>query len=476
MKIELRKLVSVLAFLTIGFTGSWSQTECGSAGISEEGSVPPGAADPDFPPHPTELQAGSVPSGIVGLEDLLMGPSTAAQSFLLAGINVSQGAERESAEDPSIGSTFSPDAHVFGRIQLLKFHQRSETAVNYVGGGTFFNGRSTDDQLHRLVLGHRILWRRTQLTLGNSFGDLPGGTFGSPVFGGFIASQMGFPGDSGASDLFGSSEFGELSQVSHITNVSLAELTQALTPRSSVTLGGAYALTAYFGSTERLVNSRQLSARARYNYQLSRRDEIGVQYEFRRFRFPQSGAGEITTHLMQLVYGRQLSERMALGLGAGPELISLSNPLIRTTNQLSASGYVLVNYRLRKAHFELSYDHQATKGSGFFAGASSDTVRFGVGRPLWRVWEARVDAGYVRSRRLQSSLTGIPGNSFQYGFTGASVQRQLGRTVTAFARYEFSDENFDASSCSVSDTCGRAAVRHAFSIGLDWHIRPIRLE
>lgn len=429
---------------------------------------------PDSSPPPQALTAAG-PSGIVRLNAPDNVPS-ASSGFLQAGVSLSQSLERDPAGGLKQGADFFSLTRVFGQLQLLKLRRRSETALEYVGGGSFYSDQSTNQQLHRLMVGQHFLWPKMQLTLGDSFGDLPGGNFGSSLFGGFLSSQLGYPADTAVSDSFGSSEFGELSQASHVTNVSVAELSGTLTPRSSFNLAGGYAITAYFGDTQNLINSRQVSGRAGYSYQLSRRNEIGILYSYRRFQFPQSGAGEIGTNLIQATFARQLSRRMTLALGGGPEILGFSNPLTGATNQISGSGYAVMSYRFRQASLELSYNRQVTRGAGFFAGTKSDVGRLSVTRKFWRSVDARLDAGYARGQRLQTSVLGIRGNTYQYGFTGLSLERRLGRNATVFARYEFNDESFEDSSCAVTGGCGRQGIRHAVAFGFNWQIRPIRLQ
>ena len=472
MRTKLRKRVWTLAFLGIALTAAWPQSEVGlqSSDSGGEESATPAAPSPNGSP------AQRIPS-ILGLDTTLDAPPATAESFLLAGASVSQGTEAEPGDNHGDGAQILSSTRAFGSLHLVKFSRHSETAVEYVGGGavlTDTSSQSTIEQLHRLNAAHRILWQKGSLSLGDSFGDLPGGSFASSAFGGVLASQLGFPSDTGLTDFLGASEFGGLQQQAHITNVSMAELNQALTPRSSVTFAGAYSITDYFKNSLHLVNTHQISTRAGYDFLLNPRDEVGVVFEYRRFQFPESNAPDLHTSAVQVFLGHRISRRADIWLGAGPEITSLGGK-VGSNRQVNVNGGASLRYRLRETTLELSYDRLVTKGSGFFAGANSDIARASVRRPLERLWEVSLDAGFARNRSLQGNLSAsIPSTLYQYVFVGAGVQRRLGQSFDLFARYQVNDERFGNSFCAVSSTCSHPV--HLGLIGLGWHIRPIRLD
>jgi hypothetical protein len=475
MRIKFQRCIWIMGFLAVAISLGRAQTDTPSlpADTVEEGTTPPTNSDAEMQRRPVGI------SSILNLNPPPDGRVATGRGFVLGGLSLSESAESSPAENLNASTSVSSVTRVFGNLQFLKFRRHSETAVDYVGGGAFFtdpDAPSTAEQFHRLDLGERILWSKGQFSLGDSFGDLPGGQFGSSVFGGFLASEFGFPVDTGLSDFLGSSEFGELAQQSHITNVSLAQVTQNLTARTSLTLEGAYSITAYFSDSQRLVNSRQISAHAGYTYQMNPRTSVGATYEYRHFQFPQSGTGDIGTNLVQLFYEHRLSRRLTLGVGAGPEIVSLGSPLSGGSTQVDASGYGSLRYRLRRASLRLSYDRLVTKGSGFFAGANRDTVRFSGTRPIGRSWQTSFDVGFTRARRLEASVAGIPANVYLYGFTDASVERRLGRRAGVFVSYQFNAENFDGPLCVISSFCNRTVQRNIGLIGLNWHIRPIPVE
>src|SRR5206468_11995301 len=112
--------------------------------------------------------------------------------------------------------------------------------IDYSGGADWFNGGSKVYQVHSLGAVQRILWRTGQLALRDNFSYLPQGSFGSNSFGGSgaltggsgiggtgIAGGGGFPGG-------GNINFGSVLTQPRISNMSAADVTQSISPRSTV--------------------------------------------------------------------------------------------------------------------------------------------------------------------------------------------------------------------------------------------------
>jgi hypothetical protein len=463
----------------IAIRTGWTQADSEQPPADQvHSAIPETMPESDDVPQPVETpSASSLDSTSIGSE------SAASRSYLLVGIHISESADSNPYQIFDNSTQLTSGTQTLGSISLLKVLPRSETAIDYVGGGTFYSGYGSTglspQQLHQLDASQRVLWRRGQLTFRDSFSDLHGG---ASSFGGasaynlrFTEGAAGIPANADAPDLFGAPLLGEPSQESYIANVSSAGLTEALTSRSSAFLAGTYSVTDYLGNTEPLINGRQASTQAGYNYQLTRRDQIGLEYGYRTFVFPESGANDIITNSVQFVYRYRLSGRMDLVLSAGPELAQLSGGSSGNTRQINATVHASLQYHLKRSHLSLSYDRLATSGFGFVAGGNSDIVRFSVARNISRSWQTSWDAGYARVSSIVLSSAAVAGNSYAEGFAGAAVQRRLGRNFNAFASYQFSNENLESSFCGSSSPC-TASVRHIASIGFDWHFRPIPLE
>jgi hypothetical protein len=467
-------------FLASALGVSWAQADSGqqpadSAQQPVNSSAPAPAFGQDNSPPLTEDNPP-----LSGLDSPSLEPHTAARSFLVPGAHVS-----ESVDSNIGGATGNSAIHgvtrVLGSLMLQRIWRHYDTSLDYSGGAAFYSGFARrSNQVHQLDAEQRFLWRTGQLALRDSFSYLPEGTFGYGSFSGAGAFQPGLGGGlSGGSvgGIFGPGQFGSLGQEPRITNSTVVDITESLTPRSSATLAGGYGLVHFTGSNPAgLINSHQVSMQAGYNYQLNRKDQIALVYGFQDFHFPAVAGSSLQTHIMHVMYGHRISGRMRLSLGVGPQLTMIDSPAFGSTTRLSASGRAALHYRFPRTSVALSYDRFNTNGSGFFLGAASDVVRFIASRPLSRLWTVNGDVGYSYNSRLLPTVTGVAAKTFQYLYVGGAARRQLGRNFGLFMSYQFNNLAFDNSFCATPGSCSNTSQRHVAAIGLDWHPRPIRLD
>jgi hypothetical protein len=467
---ELRKHIGTLILLATAATMSWAQAESGQMADSQALGYGLTASDRDA----QATTADSLPGMDQGKTPI---PSD-RRSFFLAGLHIGENAEGVPGSSSQISSVTS----AFGSLHLLSLRRRSETAIDYLGGAEVSNNSSflgsSGIQVQQLNAEQHFLWRRRELTFLDNLGDLPGGDFGSTWFGGaglYSLNSAGVnanqPAPANLSSFFGSSDFAGFGG-SHISNLSLAEYTQALTSRSSFTVIGGYGMTAY-PRNEGLTSSHAVGAQVSYAYKLSGRDHIGFLYGFRSLRFPEAGEGTINTNVGELTYGRQISPRMSFTLGVGPEFVKLDSPLNGSAKQVNLSGNVSVGYLLRKAKLTLGCNHVVTNGSGLFVGANTDICQFSVALRT-HDWSIALNPGYARLSPIGQISVANPAPAYQYAFVGVAVNRQLGQHVGAFASYQFNNQSFGNSLCS-SGPCSQIA-QHVLSVGIDLRDRPRRLE
>ena len=277
--------------------------------------------------------------------------------------------------------------------------------------------------------------------------------------------------------IFGPGQFGSLGQQPRITNSAVVDITESLTPRSSVTVAGGYGLVHFTGNNPTgLINSRQVSAQAGYDYQLNRNDQMALVYGFQDFHYPSVAGSSFLTHMTHVLYGHRISGRMDLLLGGGPQLTMIHSSLFGATRRLSLSGRVSLRYRFPRASVALSYNRFNSNGSGFFLGATSDVASFSVSRPLSRLWDVIGNAGYSRNSHILSAVTGVAAQSYEYMYVGGATHRQLGRYLALFLSYQFNNLGFDSSFCTTPGPCNKTSQRHVAAVGLNWHPRPIRLD
>jgi len=305
-------------------------------------------------------------------------------------------------------------------------------------------------------------------------------------------------------------------------NVSLAEVTENLTPKSAVTATGGYAFTHFYGTQPNgasFFGSSQISAQAAYNRILSPHTQVALVYGYQGFDF-NTLATSFHSHVVQTMYGHRITGRMDLLIAAGPQFTKISLPCnfvdallgisgcrFDTGGQILGSipdtrigvaGQARLRYRFSKTMVDLKYEHFLTSGSGLFAGAETDLAHVTATRPISRVWSMFGDVGFSRNSRLQSLTAqqlkncnepgqqnpnpqlppcpGVSANVYDYAFFGAGVHRQFGRSLHGYFSYQFNEIWFDHSFCGGLQQCNRISNRDVISFGLDWTPRPIRLD
>jgi hypothetical protein len=477
--------ISLLLTMALGLPG-WAQTS-NDQQQSENVQTGSSGAAPAMGQEPTPPQQSQFPP-LSGLDEASLEPNVAARSFLVFGAQASQVVDSNAGNSlGNNGTALTGVTHLLGSAALQRFWERYQVGLDYVGGGGIYAGTARQNtQIQELNFDARALWRTGALTIRDSFSYLPDGTFGGTFagaggLGGTGLGGTGVVGLGGASGerftFFGANTFGSIGTVPRVDNLAVVDLQQLLTQRSAFTLSAGYNIVHFTqASGGLLIDSRATTAQAGYDHTINRRNKIALVYGFQHFQFPTVGGFTFVSHVTQFLYGYQVTGRMDLLLGAGPQLTRLSSPATGNTLKLSTSARASLRYRFPRTSLMMSYDRYNSSAAGLFAGATTDMARFTVTRPLGRRWSTSAYIGYTHYTRLQNVPVGIQAGSYQTGFAGPRVSRTFSRTLEGFLFYQFNDLVVDRSFCGTSEACSRISIRHVIGLGLMWHPRPIRLD
>jgi hypothetical protein len=457
--------------------------------------APPAATGPD-----TTTQVIENPP-LSGLDEPSFEPGYGARSYLLPSVQVSEAVDTNATGSVGSNTTIRDVTRVLGSLTLQEMWKTHPLDLVYSGGASRYYGPSAKTfQIHSLAATQRFLWRTGQLALRDSFSYLPQGSFGFSSFGGAgafngggglgglgggVTSGGGIAGGGGGG-VFGSGQFGSVGNQPRITNSSIADITQSLSPRASVVLSGGFGLTEFINAPTGYINSQQTTGQAGYNYQLSRHDQIALTYAYQEFHFPRAGSGSFNVNVWQFMYGHRISGKWDLKLGGGPQWIHtngliqiLPNVFVQSNRSvISGSGRASLMYHIStRSNLTMTYSHYTNPGSGFFAGANTDAVRFALSHTLTRRWSSTLDTGYSRNSRILAGPASIANNAstYQYWYAGAGLRRQLGRHFGAFTSYQYDNIRFNSGFCTTGSNCNTYG-RHVGLIGLDWTPHPIRLD
>jgi len=451
---------------------------------------------------------------ISGLDLPNLEPHAAPLSYLQAGAHVSESVA-SNIQNALGGTGVHTISRAMGSLELQRLWSHYDLSLDYLGGVGYFNAEGIGlKQVEELGLTQKVNWKRGVLTVRDSFSYQPEGTFGS-TYGSVGATGAGLEGQN---TFFGGNALGALGQVPRIMNLSVADVVESLTPKSSITAAGGYGFIHFLGNEpgtgNSFIGSNQVTAQVGYNRVLNPHNQVALIYGYQGFDF--STGLTFHSHIVQVMWGHRISGRMDFLIAAGPQFTHIDDLLLPVTTfpppandtippceigatttgvelecptndfRIGAAGRALLRYRFPKVTLGLTYDHYLTSGSGFFAGAESDIASLRASRPLNRIWTANADIGYSRNSRVlpvtctatTTNCPGVAANVYSYGFAGASLSRMFGRTLHAFASYQFNYLVFDDSYCLTASPgpCNRISRLNIGTIGLDWIPRPIRLD
>lgn len=451
-------------------------------------------------------------------------PNAAPLSYLQPGATVSETIDSNAANVIGGGTRFSSITRGLGSIALRRLWSHYDLALDYVGGAAYYSLRGQGAKLlQQMDVDQKITWRRGALSLRDSFSYLPEGNFGAS-YGSLGSADIGSLGNTSFGAFFGGNALGTFGLTPRITNVSLADVQENLTPKSSITAAGGYAFTHFYSNElstgTPFLGVKQISAQAGYDHLLSAHTQIALQYGYQAFDYSVAGLA-FHSHVVQAMYGHRVTGRMDFLVAAGPQLTYLDSqsavcadptlpanaicqllgnailPVVTHETRLGVAGQVHLRYKFPRTALDLSYQRYMTGGSGLFAGAQSDIARLAVNRPLSRVWSVFADLGYARNSRVQQLSAqalatcvyagqqnplglplcpGVNASHYQYGFFGAGLHRQFGHDFHGFAAYQYNRLAFDNSYCAGVASCSNSSNRHSITFGLDWTPRPIRLD
>ena len=435
--------------------------------------------DPNAPP----AQLTPDNRALTGIQDPTIGVASTNHSYWTPHVDLAVTLDSE-PPDTAGGSGWTTWTSLTGGVDLRWMSGRSDMTLGYIGGGVFSNdGSSSNGIVQDLNFVDKFSFRRWALTLIEQAAYTPESAFGSGGFPG-VSLPGGEPGLGGL--VPGQTII--TSEGQRFLNTSLGQVDVYLTPRSSLTFVGGYSLLHSFN--ENLLDYGDLIAQAGYNYQVTRKDTLGVSYVFAGFRYDNFDES-INTNTLLFSYGRKVTGRLAFRIGAGPEFTFINTPIIPGTgvgtigppsggSTTNVYWYLATSlqYQMQRTALSATYSHGVAGGSGVFAGSLADTLTGSAARQLSRVSSGTWTVGYSRNTELATS--GLPqiqfsNQPFDYWYTGLNYSRLWGRSLNLNLGYQLQYQNSNASFCTGTG-CGSSFVRNLITFGVGWRKQPIPIE
>ncbi len=409
------------------------------------------------------------------------------RSFLLPAIQLSSYLDTNPyGASSGTGTDFLYRGSVSGSLALQWIKRKSQFNLSYAGGEmvssrplTAYYGSDLGkyEDFHSMTIDEQINGKRWKADLMDQFSYLPESSFGFPGFNGLAGIGQGFgTGFSANGNLLNPALVPNQSILTgnsrRLSNVSAVEVDYSMTPRSSISVSGAYGLLHYVSSG--FIDTSYYVTSIGYDHSLTRRDNLGLYYSYSDISF--SGLNEdIAGHSVQIAYGRRITGKLSLKLSAGPLVDVINQPAGGSVTSVFFTTYDSLQYLLHGGDLHLDYIRYTSPGSGVFFGAETNQVSAGLDHQLGRRFTGSIDFGYAQNRALSGSGGVIPGSRFNTWQGGASLSRLLGRTMTLFVSYQFQRETANAPVC-LGAQCEGAFLRHIASIGFSWKGRAIALR
>jgi hypothetical protein len=411
---------------------------------------------------------------LTGVQVATLGTQEQRHSYFVPGIQYGNFLRSSTLEAPQVGD-WNSTSFLAGNISLLQQWTHAQLALNYTGGGTFSTDPIQGNSFyHQMEVQQVFETRHSKLSLIDQFDYLPQSDFGfgasSPLAIAGIGGPLG-PSLPALQSSYQPNQSIFTTIGSRYSNSATAQIAYFLSPRSQITVSGSYGILRFLDPGN--VESNDTILSLGYDYQVSRRDTLGILYRYTDYRYlgnPQA----IQDHVAQVAYGHKITGRASIQLFVGPEITQFRVPLNGESQRTSVAGGGNFTYAISHTNLSLIYNHAVSGGSGAFTGATTDTITGSVNRRINRIWDGNISYGYARNRSLgNQNVVAASEPLVNSWFAGAGVDRPFGRTVTTSLAYTAFIESSTAG-CSVGSCT--SYLQHQISLSFQWHARPMVME
>lgn len=474
MKLPLRVLIALLS-LTVAVAAAPAQEPATS--------TPPSGQPPTTSPPGGQEAAAEEPTNapvpdtrpLTGAEEIGVGLRHASRNYVVPALQVYAYGDSNRSISATGGQGAELAGSVVGRLALQHVSRTSQLTLDYMGGGMFYARESDlNATIHQIGVSEALTGRRWALQLSDQASYLPESSFG---FGGFGSMGSGLSGGFGSglgslSPAFSPDQTVVTGRGYRINNTTIGQVQYLASRRATLTATAAYSLLRFEESGA--IDSDQRIFSAGYNYEMTRRDTLGVTYGVSMFRFRGSDLA-FDDHFVQLVYGRRVTGRLAFELGAGPQLDIFKNSLAGSSHRYFWNLHSSLRYRWSRSDLDISYGRYTSSGSGLLYGAQTDSLTVSLGHGFTRNWSGSFSPGYAHNSRLQQTTGASTSADFNSYYVTFGLQRALGRYADASVNYTFQGQKTDVTN-PLGVMANSTLNRHTFGLAFSWHGRQLAMD
>src|ERR1700741_903467 len=413
-------------------------------------------------------------SPVTGLQNPTIGAPELGHSYWVPGLEYGSTIQSRPLGQQATSGWYANN-YVGGDLSLLETWSHSQLALNYSGGGFFTTSDlESNGWYQQLSLADTMTFNRWQVQFFDTFSYIPESDFG--FFGGSGLALPGIGGSLGPplpglspSILPNQSIYSAIGP--RYGNAFAAQVTYQGSRCGARTVGGSYGLLRFTEAGN--IDNDMMVGNVGYNYALNKTDSIGFFYQFAGYHY--SGEPQaIGSHSVNFVYGKKVTQRIALKLYGGPQFSFYRVPIGTQTESTNGSAGVSLTYAVKRGSINPSYFHGLTGGSGVLLGAETDQVTGGLSRQFGVAWTGFVNFGYSRNGSL-GTAGGLPSPSFDDWFLGGGISRPFGRNVNFTVNYSARIEHSNLATCT-GPGCSTDYTQNMVTISLQWHTRPFVLR
>ncbi len=246
-----------------------------------------------------------------------------------------------------------------------------------------------------------------------------------------------------------------------VSNIVSGTATRQLTGSTFVSGTGAYFIQRYTGNSANGINNDLESGTFGLNHRINALSNVGGSYSYSHSSFSYqpgistligTGSSTYDTQTVQGTYSRQLSRKIGVTAGAGPQWITPGDGRVISSSSINFAASAAVNYQAQNYSAGVSYVRSVNNGDGVVVGTRNDTVALTVSRAFARIYQVSGLVGYNRSTQLANTL--LPNFNSSGVVAGGQFSVQIARPVSAFASYTLQRQLFSGVSPALNDFNG----------------------
>jgi hypothetical protein len=188
-----------------------------------------------------------------------------------------------------------------------------------------------------------------------------------------------------------------------------------------------------------LYDSSSKGGSAFYNHRLSKKNYLGVQYQYSRIlAFPVGPQFDTQTHTLFLFYTVYFKPTLSLSLSGGPQRYEASQGSLFDSHSWSPAVNASLGWRGRFTTFAASYSRTVSGGGGLVGAFESNSATASARWQMARMWSIGTAASYAIYKNVLTSVPASVGINTQGGHSIAgtvSLQHPIGQHFNAELGY-----------------------------------------